>query len=67
MKVYNYHSRTYNQPKEVITKLFESLTTENDKIWPIENWPAMRFKEGLKIGSRGGHGPIRYKIIEHKP
>jgi len=27
----------------------------------------MRFRDGLRSGSRGGHGPIRYSIIQYDP
>jgi hypothetical protein len=27
----------------------------------------MRFKEGLKVGARGGHGPIRYRVVQVDP
>ncbi len=64
MRVINNHKRIISQPKKNVSKLFETLATSEDKIWPANNWPAMRFKDGLKIGSRGGHGPIRYTVIE---
>ena len=64
MKVINIHKRTIQQPKEEVSTLFTTLATEKDLIWPIENWPAMKFRDGVKVGSRGGHGPIRYTIIE---
>jgi len=63
MRVVNSHKRIINQPKENVSELFKTLATSEDKIWPISNWPAMRFKEGLKLGNQGGHGRIRYKII----
>ncbi len=65
MNVINVHERTVNQPKARVSKLLETMATANDKIWPRENWPAIKFKDGLKIGSYGGHGPIKYKIIEY--
>ena len=64
MKVVNIHKRIINQPIEKVMSLFKTLTTSNDLVWPHENWPAIIFKEGLKIGSKGGHGHIRYTIIE---
>jgi hypothetical protein len=67
MKVLNIHKRTFNQPKEKLGELLEALSTKNDKIWPYEKWPAMRFKKGLKEGSKGGHGPIRYTIEKFVP
>ncbi|WP_425075624.1 hypothetical protein [Psychroserpens sp. S379A] len=66
MKVTNIHTRIINQPLEKVSDLFKTLATSEDKIWPSSNWPAMRFKEGLKIGSRGGHGRIRYTVVALK-
>ena len=63
MKVRNRHQRIINEPIESVAKLFKTLATKEDAVWPKENWPAMRFKEGLKMGSKGGHGPIRYTIV----
>ena len=67
LKVINIHKRTINQPKKKLTELIETLSTEKDKIWPFEKWPKMKFKEGLKEGSNGGHGPIRYTINKYIP
>lgn len=62
MKVLNRHKRTINQPKAEIVKLLKTLATKADMVWPHEHWPAMRFKNGLKVGSSGGHGIIRYSV-----
>lgn len=67
MKVVNIHKRTIHQPKRKLNALMETLSTPNDKIWPYEKWPQMKFNVGLKVGGIGGHGPIRYEIIEHIP
>ncbi len=64
MQVINIHKRTIHQPIEKVTYLFKTLATYEDLVWPYENWPAIRFKDGLKVGSKGGHGRIRYTIIE---
>lgn len=66
MRVTNIHKRKIDQPKEDVSKLFKTLATREDKIWPIEKWPAMYFKEGIKVGSKGGHGMIRYKVVSLK-
>ncbi|WCO03010.1 hypothetical protein [Psychroserpens ponticola] len=63
MRVINSHKRKLNQPIKKVSELFKTLATKNDKIWPSNNWPAMRFKDGLSLGSQGGHGRIRYTII----
>jgi len=67
MKVLNIHSREINQPRHKVVELIKSLATEEDKIWPNEKWPAMRFKNGKKVGARGGHGPVGYYISEYLP
>lgn len=67
MKVLNIHKRIIHRPKNEVAELLRSLSTENDKIWPKEKWPAMKFKEGIKVGAKGGHGPIRYSVEKYNP
>lgn len=62
MQVVNIHKRTINQPKAQVVALLKTLSTKNDKVWPKDRWPAMRFKNGLKVGEKGGHGIIGYVI-----
>ncbi|MCF7560902.1 hypothetical protein L3X39_09670 [Sabulilitoribacter multivorans] len=66
MKVVNIHKRIINQPLVKVTELFKTLATSNDLVWPYENWPAIKFKNGLNVGSKGGHGRIRYTITEYE-
>jgi len=67
MRVLNIHKRIINQPKAKISELLGTLATKNDKMMPTDQWPAMKLNEGLKVGSKGGHGPIRYTINKYKP
>lgn len=64
MQVINIHKRTINKPKTKVSGIFKTIATYEDLVWPYENWPAIRFKDGLQVGSKGGHGSIRYIIIE---
>jgi len=64
MIVINIHKRKLKQTKNQVGILFKTLATKEDKIWPIEKWPAIRFKEPLSIGVKGGHGSVKYTIIE---
>lgn len=64
MNIVNIHKRLVSQPEEEIVSLFQTLATSEDKIWPKKNWPSIRFENGLYMGSHGGHGRIRYTIIE---
>ncbi len=67
MKVVNIHKRVINHPKEKVSELLETLSTKDDRIWPYEKWPAMKFNKGLVEGSKGGRGPIRYSIEKYIP
>jgi len=63
MKVINIHQRVIEQPISKVSELFKTLATSDDEIWPYHSWPAMRFRDGLHLGSQGGHGRVRYTII----
>lgn len=67
MKVVNIHKRTINQPKSKLVNLLKTLSTEDDKVWPYEKWPAMKFRGGIQIDAKGGHGPIRYSVDKYNP
>lgn len=67
MKVINIHKRIINQPKSKIVELLETLATENDKIWPKEKWPKIKFKNGIQVGEKGGHAIIRYSVEKYNP
>lgn len=67
MKVLNVHTRLLNQSKEKVVTLAKTLATENDAVWPKEKWPTMKFKGGIQIGAKGGHGPIRYAVEKYDP
>ncbi len=67
MKVINIHSRIIREPKEQISKIFDSLSTNNDQLWPTGKWPPMIFRKGLMEGAIGGHRPIKYSIKKYIP
>jgi len=67
MKVINIHKRNINQPKVKIVELFKTLSSENDMMLATDKWSPMILDNGLNVGSKGGHGPIRYTVQEYKP
>jgi hypothetical protein len=67
MKVLNVHTRTIHQPIEKIAELLKTLATKNDLMLATDMWPPMILDHGLQVGSKGGHGPIRYFVQEYKP
>lgn len=67
MKVLNIHQRTIPLPVARVSPLLDSLSSDNDKLWPHSLWPRMKFDRPLKVGARGGHGPIRYAVDAYTP
>ena len=67
LKVLNIHNRIIDRPIQSIADALGTLSKENDRVWPFEKWPAMRFKEDIGIGAKGGHGPIKYTIEKYNP
>lgn len=47
--------------------LIDSLASPDDRLWPWELWPVMRFDRPLGVGAVGGHGPIHYAIDAYVP
>ena len=67
MKVTNVHKRQISQPKTELAKLFKTLASDNDMMLAIDKWSPMKLDKGLQVGSKGGHGPIKYFITDYQP
>ena len=67
MPVLNIHERIIAAPLDSVGRLIDSLSSPDDRLWPQELWPAMRFDRPLAVGARGGHGPIRYDVAAYAP
>ncbi|MEQ9366630.1 MAG: hypothetical protein RIF32_20490 [Leptospirales bacterium] len=67
MKVMNIHERRVRAEPEIAAEVFESLATKRDRLWPRRRWPALRLDAPKAELGRGGHGPIRYHVTEHRP
>jgi hypothetical protein len=74
--IHNVHERTLPAPADEVGALLDTLAGEHDRLWPRDRWPAMRFErpldarvpdEPLRLGARGGHGPIIYEVSRHVP
>lgn len=66
MKVLNIHNREITQPKNEVAKLFKTLATEHDLMLAADKWSPMKLNKGLQVGSKGGHGPIKYFVINYQ-
>jgi hypothetical protein len=67
MQVCNVHERLFPLPSAVVGALIDSLASRDDRLWPRDKWPPMRFDRPLAVGAAGGHGPIRYFVEEYRP
>lgn len=62
----NIHTQTLPISIEAAGPLIDSLSSSNDKLWPMKTWPPMKFDRPLALGAVGGHGPIRYFVSSYE-
>lgn len=67
MLVNNVHERVLSAPLADVGRLLDLLSSSDDPLWPSDRWPAMKLDRGLVVGAVGGHGPIRYSVVEYSP
>src|SRR6266545_4192943 len=63
----NVQTRIINAPASTVGALIDTLAGPDDQLWPASTWPPLKLDHGLTVGSRGGHGPIRYHVSEYEP
>ena len=67
MRIYNVHERLIPGSMATAMALLDGLSSEDDRLWPKENWMTQRFDKPLQVGAKGGHGPIRYSVDAYDP
>lgn len=67
MKIRNVHERQLNAPQELVGALLDTLSSKDDRLWPSDRWPPMRFNAPLGVGASGGHGPVHYAVSAYVP
>jgi len=67
MNIKNIHERKIKASARTVGELLDSVSSSEDKIWPVENWSKIKFDRPLEVGAIGGHGAIKYKVIEYNP
>jgi len=65
-QIENIHQRIIPASMTRLGDLLETLASSDDRIWTTRIIPPMRLDQGLAVGSKGGHGPTRYSVIEHE-
>ena len=67
MQVRNVHKRRISASATLVGSLIDTLASKDDQLWPSRQWPTMKFDRDLKVGAKGGHGPIRYFVQSYEP
>jgi len=67
MQVHNVHEREFPLPPATVGALIDTLASSEDRLWPKNKWHPMRFDRPLAVGAVGGHGPVRYTVVEYQP
>jgi hypothetical protein len=67
MRVNDVHVRTFAGEVGTIGRQLETLASEQEDFWVTDLAPPMILDRGLQPGSRGGHGSVRYSVLEHSP
>lgn len=63
----NIHERIVEAPADVIGTLLDGMGRAGDRLWPTPAWEPMILDRSVQVGAAGGHGPIRYRVVEHEP
>jgi hypothetical protein len=66
MRVRNVHRRTIGSRAQ-LGALLDSLASDADGLWPGDRWPRLRLDGPLRVGARGGHGPVGYRVELYEP
>lgn len=67
MRATSVHRRRLAAPVDDVGALIDTLSSADDRLWPHQNWPAMRFDGPLAVGAAGGHAFIRYRVEAYRP
>jgi hypothetical protein len=65
----NVHTREIAAPAAMVGEILDTLGSEHDRLWASDIWVAepVVFDRPLGVGAVGGHGSIRYSVIEYRP
>jgi hypothetical protein len=63
----NLHERTIGAPADQVGALLATLGQAEDLLWPTPAWLPMHLDGPVDVGTRGGHGPIRYHVSAYEP
>lgn len=65
--IVNVHSRWTPGTMQRAGEILDELAIPGTSAWPSYRWPALVLDRGFAVGSRGGHGFVRYEVVDHEP
>lgn len=68
-KISNVHVREIAARAAVVGEILDTLGSADDRLWATDIWVAepVLFDRPLGVGADGGHGSIRYSVVEYEP
>jgi hypothetical protein len=68
-RIRNIHMREIEAPAAVVGEILDSVGSADDRLWATDIWVAepVVFDRPLGVGAEGGHGSIRYAVLEYEP
>ncbi len=63
----NVHERRIAAPADSVGELLETWGSADDRFWRTDAAEPAWLDRGLEVGSRGGHGTVRYSVTHHEP
>jgi Polyketide cyclase / dehydrase and lipid transport len=68
-RIHNVHEREIAAPAAVVGEILDSVGSADDRLWATDIWVAepVVFDRPLGVGASGGHGSIRYSVLEYEP
>ncbi|MGJ9373877.1 hypothetical protein [Nesterenkonia sp. CF4.4] len=60
------HQRRIRGSADTVGEPLNSLATPQDRLWPQDQWPPMRFDRSLGVAA-GGHGSVRSVALVYRP
>jgi hypothetical protein len=65
--VHNVHSRRVAADVDAAGALLDGLARSGDRLWPAQDWMPIWLDGPTEVGTTGGHGPARWRIVGHQP
>ncbi|HTF50140.1 MAG TPA: SRPBCC family protein [Pseudonocardia sp.] len=63
--IHNVHQREFRATEDQLGALLDQVA-EPGGLWP-SRWPPLVLDRPLGVGADGGHGPIRYQVVDYQP